>query len=101
MIKKLSELDKQEKIWLLEAIANGEIDRGLLTPDSLCAVEYTDYFQGVIISANQINNDDVRVICLGPARLARDLMHKIEGIEVVNGDGKITETINYIKPNFL
>jgi hypothetical protein len=101
MIKKLADLNKEEKISLLKLIADQEIDREIITPDTLFATEYGDYFSGLQIICNQIDeNDQPIVICLGEARTARDYAEKIEGIEVVTDEGTILETILIKKNNY-
>jgi len=67
-LKKSNELCKAEKQMLLKSIANGEIDKGTLTPDTLFACEYEDYFLGLVpITGKEIPN----LICLGEAKTAR------------------------------
>jgi hypothetical protein len=102
MIKKKSELNKSEKLLLLKAIENGEVDLKSLTPDTLYACEYSDYFQGLMIAGNQEKEDtEITVICLGESRIARDLMTKIGSIELVGPGMKVTETIKLTKDNYL
>jgi hypothetical protein len=100
MIKKKSELDKSEKLLLLTAIQNGEVDRESLTPDTLYACEYSDYFLSLQVAGSP-GNENIIVICLGPARQAREFMLKIGSLELVNGAGEVTETIELSKPNYL
>lgn len=103
MIKRISELNREEKILLLQAFENREVERKVIGKNTFVATEYSDYFMGLILSGSQEKTEDTEtiVICLGPARLARDTMMKIGDIEVLNGNGKIIETIKYTKDNFL
>lgn len=101
MLKTLPELNKEEKLLLLEAIANKEIDKAHLTPESLFATEYKDYFRGLMIAGSQPDNESTTIICLGAARLAQENMRKIETIELVNGSGEITDSIMMTKDNLI
>ena len=103
MIKRISELNREEKILLLQAFENHEIERKVIGKNTFCATEYSDYFLGMIISGSQEKTEDTEtvIICLGPARQAREYMQKIGSIEVVNGDGEITEILKMTKDNFV
>lgn len=59
-MKKLNELDKSEKLLLLELIANKQIDPKIITGNSLFATE--NYYA-------HLDDENVTVFCLGPARL--------------------------------
>jgi hypothetical protein len=67
MIKKLNELDRNEKLLLISAIKSGEVDRKTINDYTLFACEYSDYFLGLIKSATA----GVTLICLGKAVKAR------------------------------
>ena len=103
MIKRISELNREEKILLLQAFENREVERKVIGKNTFCATEYQDYSLGLILSGSQEKTEDNEtiVICLGPARTARDLMTKIGSIEVVNGVGEITEILKMTKDNFV
>lgn len=103
MIKRISELNREEKILLLQAFENREVERAVIGKNTFVATSYRDYFMGLILSGSQEKTEDTEtiVICLGPARIARETMRKIGTIEVVNGEGEITETIKMTKDNFI
>jgi len=103
MIKKKSELDKSEKLLLLEAIKSGEVDLKSLTPDMFFATEYSDYFSSLEVAGSP-GNENITIICLGEARTAREYMTKIGSIELcelVNGEKEVIETIKLTKDNFI
>lgn len=70
-LKKVTELDKSEKLTLLKSLAMGEVDRKTLTPETLVAIGYQDAFLGLMVAAN---NEETKPICLGEARSAMDRM---------------------------
>jgi hypothetical protein len=67
MIKKLNELDRDEKLLLIAAIKSGEVDRKTINDYTLFACEYSDYFLGLIKSETA----GVTLICLGEAVKAK------------------------------
>lgn len=71
-MRKLTELNKNEKVMLLKSIAAGEVSLKDLTPDTLFAIEHQDFFMGLLIAGSQIDDSEVTVICLGPAKIARE-----------------------------
>jgi hypothetical protein len=70
MLKKVSELTKDEKILLLQAIASGELDRSTINNNTLCACDYKDFFLGLIVASTS----EVRVVVLGEAQTAQKYM---------------------------
>ena len=66
MLKKVSELDMNEKLLFLEAIASGTVDRTKVDESTLFACGYKDYFLGLMIAASSGST----VIVLGEARKA-------------------------------
>lgn len=72
MIKKITDLDKEEKISLLRAIASGEINRDCLAEGTLCATEYKDFFLGLLIASSQVEDKKVSIVLLGDSRRARE-----------------------------
>ena len=75
MIKKLSDLNKEEKIRLIQALAAGQVDKNCLNADTLVCTEYTDYFLGLMIAASA-ENEEGKVICLGEAQKAKEAIIK-------------------------
>lgn len=71
-LKKVSELDKAEKLMLLKSIAAGDVDKNSLDKNTLVAIQYKDYFQGLMVAANQIDGETVNFICIGKARKAKN-----------------------------
>lgn len=71
MIKRLTELSKEEKLLLLRAIASGEVDRDSLKEDSLIGFEYKDYFLGLMIAGNQVDKKEVSIVFFGEALKAK------------------------------
>ena len=72
MIKTAKQLNKSEKLLLLEAIKTGSVDKKPLTPGTLFATEYKDFFLGLMIASNQVSGKRVQVVCLGDANKARE-----------------------------
>lgn len=70
-MKKITELDKNQKRMLLKSIAIGEIDRKTLTPETLVCFQYKDAFLGLIMQAG---NEGLKVCYLGAAREAMTLI---------------------------
>ena len=68
MIKKISELDKDEKKMLLQAVALSEVAAESLTENCLVGYSYQDYFLGLMISAD---NPATTVILFGDALRAQ------------------------------
>jgi hypothetical protein len=66
-LKKVTELDKAQKLMLLKSIATGEVDRNTLTPETLVAINYQDAFLGLMVASN---NEGAEVICLDEAKAA-------------------------------
>ena len=52
MIKKLSTLNKEEKILLIKAFAAGQIEKDCMNENTLVACEYRDFFLGLMIAAS-------------------------------------------------
>ncbi|HEY5591826.1 MAG TPA: hypothetical protein VIK55_12505 [Paludibacter sp.] len=67
MLKKITELDKNQKRMLLKAIATGEINRKTLTPETLIGTEKSDAFLSLMV---QSGNKGINVICVGLAKNA-------------------------------
>jgi len=91
-MKKLTELNKNEKVMLLKSIAAGEVDRAKLTPDTLVALEKSDAFLSLQIAASP-GNESMNIIHLGAAKQAMD---SIIEIEIQNEDGEIMTTVRTI-----
>ena len=72
-MKKITELDKNEKRMLLKAIATGEIDRKTLTPETLVALEKSEAFLSLQMAASP-GNENMNIIHLGAAKQAMDLI---------------------------
>jgi len=70
MIKKLKDLDKEEKILLIQVLAAGQVDKNCLNDYTLVCTEYKDYFLGLIKSATA----GVTLICLGEAEKAKKVL---------------------------
>jgi len=51
MLKKVNDLNPDEKILLPHAIANGEIDLEKHNENTLCTCGYKDYFLAIMIAA--------------------------------------------------
>lgn len=68
MIKKISELDRDEKKMLLQAVALGIVDRDALTENCLVGYEYQDFFLGLMVAAD---NKATTVILFGDALKAK------------------------------
>jgi hypothetical protein len=66
MLKKVKELSKDEKILLLQAVANKKINPEYFNENTLCACEYSDYFLGLMVASSC----GAKVIVLGEARKA-------------------------------
>lgn len=99
-LKKVSELNKAEKLLLLKSIAAGDVDKNTLDKNTLVACEYKDYFQGLIVAANQIDGEAVNVICLGESRKAKS--ECIEDIEIVGlPGGEVLLTLKRRSPNVI
>lgn len=82
-LKKVTELDKSEKLMLLKAVASRDVGKDILDKDTLVAVNYPDMFQGLMVAAN---NEGTNVICLGKARKAKEMM--ITDVIVLNNEGE-------------
>ncbi len=67
MLKKVCELNKDEKILLLQAVANGEINPSDYNESTLVAIQYTDWFLSLQIRAS---NEETVVICIHEAARA-------------------------------
>ena len=72
MIKTARQLNKSEKLLLLEEIKTGGVDKKILTPDTIFATEYKDFFLGLMIASGQAEGKKVLVVCLGDSRKARE-----------------------------
>jgi hypothetical protein len=72
MIKKLSDLNKEEKILLIQALAAGQIDKDCMNDDTLICIEKEDMFLGFLMSGSQFEQySQSNVICIGDARRAK------------------------------
>jgi hypothetical protein len=75
-MKSLKELNKEEKLLLLQAIASGEVDPNGLTEKTLIGFDYKDYFLSLQIAAD---NSGASIILFGEARRAmtdmKDTLH--------------------------
>lgn len=67
-MNKLSELDKAGKISLLEAIKNGEITPGELTPETIIVSDGKEAFYGLMVASSQVNNKEIPIVFIGEAR---------------------------------
>lgn len=67
MLKKITELDKNEKRMLLKGIATGEVDRKTVTQDTLIGTEKSDAFLSLMMKSG---NKSINVICVGLAKNA-------------------------------
>ena len=67
MLKKVCELDKDEKILLLQAVANDEINPSEYDENTFVAIQYTDWFLSLQIRAS---NEETKVICIHEAAQA-------------------------------
>lgn len=67
MLKKVRDLNKDEKILLLQAIASGELDRSTINENTLCACGYRDFFLGLMVASTS----KITVIVLGDAKAAQ------------------------------
>ena len=96
MLKKLDELNKDEKIQVLTLLANQEISKTDLTASTLFATQYKDYLSK--------EDPGTAVICLGPARLARTTIGSLT-IEVISNrdqarpDGATEQDIKVSPPD--
>lgn len=86
-MKKINELEKKEKIQLLQAIADGTVDRAILTPVTFIAIEKQDWFLGLMMKSE---NPDLKVINIGEAAIAEKNAFTIE---VENEHGEILQKI--------
>jgi hypothetical protein len=73
MLKKVCELDKDERIILLSAIANDEINPSEYDESTFVAIQYTDWFLSLLI---RDGNEGMKVICISEAALARESLIK-------------------------
>jgi hypothetical protein len=74
MIKGIHDLDREEKIMLIQEIAHGNVDRDDLNDGTLVVTQQTDLLIGMAIASD---NDHTRVVYIGPARQALEiLVHK-------------------------
>lgn len=71
MLKTAKQLDKSEKLLLLEAVKAGSVDKKTLTPRTLFCLEYKDFFLGLQVAGNQVSDKKVHIVCLGDAVKAR------------------------------
>jgi len=63
-MKKLTELDKSEKILLLKSIAAGEVDRAKITPDAFVAIAPQDLFLAMMMKGG---NPETKIVLIGEA----------------------------------
>ena len=71
-MKKLSELNRGETIDLLKSIASKEIDAKDFTQNSLVVADDKEWFEGLMISANQVTGEILPVSFVGKAKKAMD-----------------------------
>jgi hypothetical protein len=70
---KISELDKKTKIYLLNAIRNGEVDPKELTKESIIISDANDCFAGLMVSVSQRKaSKKSTVVFIGEAKLSMD-----------------------------
>lgn len=86
-MKKLTELNKIEKVLLLKSIAAGEVDRSKLTPDTFIAIEKQDWFLGEMMKSG---NPELNVVLIGEAAQAEKNAFTIE---VENEHGEVLQTV--------
>lgn len=84
-LKKVKDLDKAEKLLLINAVASGEVCRKTLTPDSLFCTDYRDYFLAVMKAASP-GNEKLNIICIGKATQAQK--DAITDIFIQNNEGE-------------
>jgi hypothetical protein len=69
MIKKIKDLNKEEKIMLLKAIANEEVDKNCLNDQTLICIEKGDMFLGLMKTATiEDKKNSINFVCIGDAR---------------------------------
>jgi hypothetical protein len=69
MIKKLGDLNKEEKILLIQAIAAGEVEKDYLNDDTLICIEEKDMFLGLMMAGSQVDQySQSNIICIGEAQ---------------------------------
>lgn len=90
-MKQLSQLNKNEKIQLLRAVAAGTVGRKTLTQDTFIAVSKQDWFLGLIM---QSSNEGLQVVCIGEAAQAEK---NVFIIELENEHGEILDTVRTIR----
>jgi len=71
MIKEIHDLDREEKILLIQEIAHGYVDRDDLNDDTLIVIQQTDVLIGMAIASD---NDRTGVVYIGPARQALEIL---------------------------
>jgi len=67
MLKKITELNKIEKIMLLKLILDKEIDKKALTPETLIGTEKSDAFLSLIVKSG---NKNINIVNIGVAKNA-------------------------------
>ena len=71
MIKGIHDLNREEKILLIQEIAHGNVDRDDLNDDTLIVIQQTDVLIGMAIASD---NEHIRVVFIGPARQAFEML---------------------------
>lgn len=72
MLKSTKQLNKSEKLLLLGAVKAGNVDKETLTPGTLYATEYKDFFLSLMVAGNQVSDKKVHIVILGDAVRARE-----------------------------
>lgn len=67
MLKKVKDLTADEKIMLIQAIRDNEIDETTLNESTLVAAGERDMFLGISVLASQAENSPLNVVYIGPA----------------------------------
>lgn len=68
MLKKRKELDKSEKVLLVQALASGEVEKKSINRSTLFAFTRKDFYEGLTL---QRSDKNLIVICLDEARRAK------------------------------
>jgi hypothetical protein len=82
-MKKITQLDKNEKRMLLKSIATGEIDRKTLTPETHIAIKRGDWFLGLMM---QSGNENLKVVCIGEAKAEQKTFASFKELPALNFD---------------
>ena len=68
-MKTLNELSKVEKIDLLKAIRNHEVDPKDLKPTTTVVSDGKDMFMGLMVQSSQVDNKPCDMVYIGQAKL--------------------------------